>query len=270
MRAVSVLHQPRGGACSGCHSPPPWREASERSESALDYVRRQFRVEHPLINQAFQTDGLDLFVERYGDLINASREGQRAMKEIIGVYLKRIEWDAEGIFRSSCTLSLETRKRRRPRFRSPRRSHEPDNFLRPPGDRRHRHTRFIHLRAIQGRRFGRGSCAGLPSGDQCDRRSHPLRSRLTGPYSLSTGRLGVEPIRKELVNSGLVGRDSRRSFPPRRGRSCLAPECRRARLGCTHQGSEIEVSSIGDWRATGKQYEGVRANGRKSSWQPDR
>jgi uncharacterized protein (DUF433 family) len=64
---------------------------------ALDYVRRQFRVEHPLINQAFQTDGLDLFVERYGQLINASREGQHAMKEIIGVYLKRIEWDAKGI-----------------------------------------------------------------------------------------------------------------------------------------------------------------------------
>jgi uncharacterized protein (DUF433 family) len=65
--------------------------------NALDYVRRQFRVDRPLIDQAFQTDGLDLFVERYGDLINASREGQRAMKEIIGVYLKRIERDAQGL-----------------------------------------------------------------------------------------------------------------------------------------------------------------------------
>ena len=64
---------------------------------ALGYVQRQFRVEHPLIGQAFQTDGLDLFVERYGELINASREGQRAMKEIIGVYLERIEWDASGL-----------------------------------------------------------------------------------------------------------------------------------------------------------------------------
>jgi uncharacterized protein (DUF433 family) len=64
---------------------------------ALDYVGRQFRVEHPLINQSFQTDGLDLFVERYGELINVSREGQRAMKEILGVYLKRIEWDARGV-----------------------------------------------------------------------------------------------------------------------------------------------------------------------------
>jgi uncharacterized protein (DUF433 family) len=65
--------------------------------NAINYVRRQFRVEHPLINQAFQTDGLDLFVERYGELINASQEGQRAMKEIIGVYLKRIEWDSKGL-----------------------------------------------------------------------------------------------------------------------------------------------------------------------------
>jgi uncharacterized protein (DUF433 family) len=64
---------------------------------ALDYVHRHFQVEHPLMDQAFQTDGLDLFVERYGELINASRAGQRAMKEIIGVYLKRIEWDVKGI-----------------------------------------------------------------------------------------------------------------------------------------------------------------------------
>jgi uncharacterized protein (DUF433 family) len=64
---------------------------------ALDYMRRQFSVEHPLIDQAFKTDGLDLFVERYGKLINASREGRHAMKEIIGVYLKRIEWDAQGL-----------------------------------------------------------------------------------------------------------------------------------------------------------------------------
>lgn len=65
--------------------------------TALDYVKRQFQIDRPLIDQAFQTDGLDLFVERYGDLINASREGQQAMKEIISVYLKRIERDAKGL-----------------------------------------------------------------------------------------------------------------------------------------------------------------------------
>ncbi len=65
--------------------------------NALDYVRSQFRIARPLVDEAFQTDRLDLFVERYGELINASREGQRAMKEIIGVYLKRIDRDAKGL-----------------------------------------------------------------------------------------------------------------------------------------------------------------------------
>jgi uncharacterized protein (DUF433 family) len=65
--------------------------------TALDYVKRQFHIERPLIDQTFQTDGLDLFVERYGDLINASREGQKAMKEIISVYLQRIERDTKGL-----------------------------------------------------------------------------------------------------------------------------------------------------------------------------
>ena len=69
----------------------------QKVRSALDYLRRQFQVEHPLINEAFQTDGLYLFVERYGELINASGDGQRAMKEVIGAYLKRIEWDSTGL-----------------------------------------------------------------------------------------------------------------------------------------------------------------------------
>lgn len=65
--------------------------------TALDYVQRQFKINRPLIDQAFQTDGLDLFVERYGDLLNVSRDGQRAMRDLIGMYLKRIERDAKGV-----------------------------------------------------------------------------------------------------------------------------------------------------------------------------
>lgn len=64
---------------------------------ALDYVQRHFKIERPLIHQEFETDGLDLFVNRYGALINASSFGQQAMKEIIGVYLKRIERDPAGL-----------------------------------------------------------------------------------------------------------------------------------------------------------------------------
>jgi len=49
------------------------------------------------MDEAFQTDGLDLFVERYGEVINASREGQRALKDIISAYLQRIERDTRGL-----------------------------------------------------------------------------------------------------------------------------------------------------------------------------
>lgn len=65
--------------------------------NALEYVKRQFEIERPLIDQTFQTDGVDLFVEHYGELVNASRGGQKAMKDIIGVYLRRIERDARGL-----------------------------------------------------------------------------------------------------------------------------------------------------------------------------
>src|SRR5450755_3976453 len=50
---------------------------------ALDYVKYRFGIERPLVDEAFQTDGLNLFVDHYGALINASQEGQQAMKEIL-------------------------------------------------------------------------------------------------------------------------------------------------------------------------------------------
>jgi len=65
--------------------------------SALDYLRKQFKSSRPLIDETFQTDGLDLFVERYGEMINVSREGQRAMKDLITAYLQRIDRDPLGL-----------------------------------------------------------------------------------------------------------------------------------------------------------------------------
>jgi uncharacterized protein (DUF433 family) len=81
---------------------------------ALDYLRREFRVERPLIDQTFQTDGLDLFIERYGELIYASREGQLAMKEIVGVYLRRIERDARGLPMKFYPFTRDTEARAAP------------------------------------------------------------------------------------------------------------------------------------------------------------
>ena len=43
---------------------------------------------HPLVSRALEIDGLDVFTEYYGQLINLSRSGQAAMREIIDGALK--------------------------------------------------------------------------------------------------------------------------------------------------------------------------------------
>ncbi len=63
---------------------------------ALQYVTRQFPSRHPLADQKFETDGLCLFVEKFGQLINASSEGQLAMKNVLEAHLHRVDWDPSG------------------------------------------------------------------------------------------------------------------------------------------------------------------------------
>jgi len=64
---------------------------------ALLYLEKHFPSEHPLADRRFETDGLDLFIERYGKLINISREGQVTMRELVAAYLRRVERDPKGI-----------------------------------------------------------------------------------------------------------------------------------------------------------------------------
>lgn len=68
-----------------------------RVRSALAYVEKQLGVNRPLAQARFETDGASLFVERLGQLINASREGQLAMRTLLASHLKRIEWDDAGL-----------------------------------------------------------------------------------------------------------------------------------------------------------------------------
>jgi len=63
----------------------------------MDYVNRELHSQHPLAERDFETDGIDLFIRQYGKLINASRDGQMAIKEIVEAYLARIERDATGV-----------------------------------------------------------------------------------------------------------------------------------------------------------------------------
>jgi uncharacterized protein (DUF433 family)/DNA-binding transcriptional MerR regulator len=65
--------------------------------SAIEYLEELYGDHHPLIRRELETDGLDLFVEHTGKLLNISRQGQTAMREILDAALKRIERDESGI-----------------------------------------------------------------------------------------------------------------------------------------------------------------------------
>lgn len=64
---------------------------------ALDYVQQTLKIPHPLASSLFLTDGTDLFIEKYGELISASESGQTAMRVLLTAYLQRVEHDDSGM-----------------------------------------------------------------------------------------------------------------------------------------------------------------------------
>ena len=65
--------------------------------TALDYIDEHIKILHPLAHQEFHTDGVDLFIEKYGSLINASRKGKLALKDTLTMHLERVEPDDKGL-----------------------------------------------------------------------------------------------------------------------------------------------------------------------------
>lgn len=63
---------------------------------AVEYLTREFHSSHPLAEEQFQTDGVNLFVERLG-LLNVSAPGQFAMPEILAALLRRVDRDERGL-----------------------------------------------------------------------------------------------------------------------------------------------------------------------------
>ena len=61
-----------------------------RVRKAVEYLKTKLGSRHPLAEQRFVTDGVDLFVEVFGQLVNISREGQLAIKDLIETYLRRV------------------------------------------------------------------------------------------------------------------------------------------------------------------------------------
>ena len=62
---------------------------------ALEYLEEKSSSNHPLADTEFWTDEFDLFVEKSGDLIRVSRDGQMVMQAVIEQYLLRVDRDVD-------------------------------------------------------------------------------------------------------------------------------------------------------------------------------
>jgi uncharacterized protein (DUF433 family) len=67
---------------------------------ALKALAKYVQHKHPLIEQAFQTDRRDLFIEHLGSVVNLSRrDDQILIPGVMELYLERIERDPNGLFK---------------------------------------------------------------------------------------------------------------------------------------------------------------------------
>jgi uncharacterized protein (DUF433 family) len=64
--------------------------------TAIDTLQRRFNSRHPLAEHQFETNGIDIFVQEYGQLVNVGRDTQLAMRELLESYLERVEHDPAG------------------------------------------------------------------------------------------------------------------------------------------------------------------------------
>lgn len=69
----------------------------DKVRTALQYLKKHFPSKHPLAEGQFETNGVDLFVKKYGQLINISQAGQLAMQALLQAHLKRIDQDASSL-----------------------------------------------------------------------------------------------------------------------------------------------------------------------------
>ena len=64
--------------------------------TSLRFAERELNVKRLLLREELRASGGELFLDRYGELINLSRSGQLAMKAMLRDYLARVEWSSDG------------------------------------------------------------------------------------------------------------------------------------------------------------------------------
>ena len=63
----------------------------------MRYAERELKLERLLLSKELSASGGELFLERYGQLINLSKSGQLAMKVVLETHLRRVQWNAHDL-----------------------------------------------------------------------------------------------------------------------------------------------------------------------------
>ena len=62
---------------------------------AVTYAERDLKIDRLLLREDLRTEGGQVFLDHYGQLVNLSASGQLAIRRLLQDHLKRIEWDAK-------------------------------------------------------------------------------------------------------------------------------------------------------------------------------
>jgi len=60
---------------------------------AVEFAERTLNIERLLLRPELCSEAGQVFLDRYGKLINLSASGQLAMREVLRAHLRRVEWD---------------------------------------------------------------------------------------------------------------------------------------------------------------------------------
>lgn len=64
---------------------------------ALAYSERRLRISHLLLSEELRASAGGVFLDRLGTLIEISKDGQQALREVLAAYLERLNRDIHGL-----------------------------------------------------------------------------------------------------------------------------------------------------------------------------
>lgn len=71
------------------------RVSMQRVRKAVRYVGNELDYARPLVHARFRTDGVSLFVQHAGKLLDVSAEGQAVLRDVLEESLARIDWERD-------------------------------------------------------------------------------------------------------------------------------------------------------------------------------